>query len=293
MKEASLNWKAFKGINNRQRPEELKPEEMPVARNVDIDDAGRITRRDGYDDVATLVGDYHSLWSDDSLCLAVKSGNLYRINGDWSESLLRANVGDAAMSYVSVNGIVYYTNSSVISSIVFGVDTPFATPTVTFKIAPPPGQLINYFNGRLYIARGPVLWFTDAMAFGRVDTRTGFKQFPSNIVMIQPVDGGLFISDEQETHFMSGASPDKASLRAVEKAAIPGSNTSIKGTLFSKEIQGTAAFFVTEDGICMGLSDGTVIPMTSSTYKLPTVKRGAIFVREETDRLQLVSRLYN
>jgi len=266
---------------------------LSVARNVDIDDAGRLTRRDGYDDITTLIGNYHSLWSDGSLCLAVKAGNFYRINADWSESLLRTNVGDAFMSYVSVNGIAYYTNGSVIGSVVLGVDTPFTTPTVLFKIAPPPGQLINYFNGRLYIARGPVLWFTDAMAFGRVDTRYGFKQFPSDIQMIQPVDSGLFISDESETFFMSGPSPDKASLSSVEKAAIPGSNSSLQGTKFSKEIKGTVAFFTTEDGVCMGLSDGTVIPITSSTYKLPTVKRGAIIVREEADRLQLVSRLYN
>jgi len=292
-KEASLTWKAFKGLNNRQRPEEMKPAELSVARNVDIDDAGRLTRRDGFDDIATLAGNYHSIWSDETICLAVKAGTLFRINTNWTETALRVNVGDSNMSYVSVNGIVYYTNGTVIGYIEDGVDKAFTDPGMTFKAHPPPGQIITYFNGRLYIAKGPVLWFTDAMALGRVDTRTGFKQFPSDILMIRPVGGGLFISDTDETCFMSGASPDKASLHSVGKAAIPGSDLSIQGSLFSKEIQGSVAFFTTEDGICMGLSDGTVIPITSQTYKLPSVKRGATIVREETDRLQLISRLYN
>jgi hypothetical protein len=293
MAETALKWKSFKGLNTRQRPEELKPEELSIARNVDIDDAGRLTRRDGYDDISTLTGNYHSLWSDGSICLVVKGGNLYQVNTDWSETTLRINVGDSTMAYVSVNGTVYYTNGVVIGYIEDGTDKAFTDPGVTFKISPPPGQIIRHFNGRLYIAKGPVLWFTDAMAFGRVDTRTGFKQFPSDIRTIRPVDGGLFISDADETFFMSGPSPDKASLKTVGKAAITGSDLSIQGRLFSKEIQGSVAFFTTEDGICMGMSDGTVISMTSSTYKLPSAKRGAIFVREETDRLQLVTRLYN
>ena len=295
MAETSLKWKSFKGLNNRQRQEELKPAELAVARNVDIDDAGRVTRRDGCDDIATLTGDYHSLWSpeDESICLAVKGGSLYRIWENDTATLLRANVGDSTMAYVAVNGTVYYTNGVVIGYIEDGTDKAFTDPGVTFKISPPPGQIIRHFNGRLYIAKGPVLWFTDAMAFGRVDTRTGFKQFPSDIRTIRPVDGGLFISDADETFFMSGPSPDKASLKTVGKAAITGSDLSIQGRLFSKEIQGSVAFFTTEDGICMGMSDGTVISMTSSTYKLPSAKRGAIFVREETDRLQLVTRLYN
>lgn len=293
MADSPLTWKAFKGLNNRQRPEELKHDELSLARNVDIDDAGRIKRRDGYDDIATLVGNYHSLWSDGSVCLAVKSGVLYRINKDKTETALRGNVGDSTMAYVSVNGSVYYTNGTVIGYVEDGSDNQFAVPTDSFKIVTPSGQLIEYFNGRLYIAKGSVLWFTDALKFNQVDMRHGFKAFPTDIQMVLAVDGGLYVSDEEATYFMSGPSPEKATLTDVCKPAIPGSGSVLKGTKFSKELKGMVAFFSTEDGVCMGLSDGSTVPITLHNYQLPAVKRGAVLVREQTNQLKLVSRLYN
>lgn len=287
-----MKWQGFSGINNRQKPEELKPGELSYARNVDIDDTKRLMRRDGYDRVA--VGNYHSLWSDGSTCFVVKAGNMFSVNSDFSTTLLRVNVGDSPMSYVSVNGVVYYTNGAVIGYVENGVDYQFAAPSVSFKVAPPAGQLIEYFNGRLFIARGPVLWFTDALAFGRVDTRKGFKQLPSDIQMLRAVDGGIFVSDQEQTHFLSGASPEKFLLNGVCSASIPVTGpATIQGNKFSNEIKGSVAFFTTEDGLCAGLSDGTVIQLTANTYKLPTVKRGAVLIRENSDRIQLVTRLYN
>jgi hypothetical protein len=287
-----MKWQGFSGINNRHRPEELKPGELSCARNVDIDDAKRLRRRDGYD--LAVAGNYHSLWSDGSVCLVVKAGSLFNVNTDFSTSLLRVNVGDSPMSYVSVNGVVYYTNGSVIGYIENGADYQFSTPSTSFKLAPPAGQLIEYFNARLYIAQGPVLWFTDAMAFNRVDMRKGFKQLPSDIQMVRAVDGGIFVSDQGQTYFLSGASPEKFLLNSVCSASIPVMGpATIQGVKFSNEIKGSVAFFTTEDGLCAGLSDGSVIQLTANTYKLPTVKRGAVLIRENTDRIQLVTRLYN
>lgn len=286
-----MKWNQFKGLNNRLRQEEIPADVLSVARNVDLDDTGRLSRRDGFDDIATLTGNYHSLWSDGEICLSIKNNSLYKINTDKTETVLRPNVGNSDMSYVSVNGKQYYTNGTVIGYIDNGVSYTFSDPAKQYKIAPPPGQLIEYFNGRLYIAKGPVLWHTDAMAFGRVDTRKGFKQFASDITMILPVDGGLFVSDQETTYFVAGPSPEKATIKTVQKAGFNG--VVIQGNKFNKEIQGTVAFFATEESICMGLSDGTVVPLTLEHYKLPGIKKGSFLIREENNRLQLISRLYN
>jgi hypothetical protein len=291
---ASLKWPKFEGLNTRDRIEELKPGELSVARNVDITAEGRLTRRDGFDDIASLTGDYHSLWAKDGLiCLAVKAGNLLRINDDWSEAILRVGVGDNAVSYVEVNSTVYYTNGTVIGYVTAGTDYLFTDPGVLYKRAPFPGQLIEYFNGRLYIAKDYVLWFTDALAFNRIDMRKGFKMLPGTITMLKAVDGGIYLSDSDATYWMAGTGPNVATIKKVEGPAKPGSALVINGQKIKSEFQGSYLLFTTDNGICLGTSEGQVVNVTQKKYRLPDVKRAAAMVRDEDNKLQYVARLYN
>lgn len=291
---ASLKWKAFDGLNNKVRPEAMGHGELSIARNVDIDNRKRLTRRNGYASIATLTWNYHSLWAKDGLiCLAVKAGNLVRINEDWSETTVRANVGDSSMSYVEVNKIVYYTNGMVIGYIAEGSDHQFTNPSKEFKRAPFPGQLIEYFNGRLWIARDNVLWFTDALAFDRVDMRQGFKQLPSTITMVKAVEGGIYVSDTNDTYWLNGGSPTVMAIKKVEGAALPGSGIVVNGQSLGKDFQGSHLIFTTDNGICLGNSGGQVINLTNEKYRLPITKKAAVMVRDEGNKLQYVARLYN
>jgi hypothetical protein len=289
---ASLKWKGFSGLNNKLSPEDLAAEELSHARNVDINRKGGISRRSGY--ASLLSGSYHSLWAslDESICLGVKTGTLYRINTDWTATLLRSNVTDNRMDYAFKNGKAFYTNNVVIGYIEDGANNLFATPSLTFKRAPFPGKLIECYRGRIYIGKANVMFHTDALGF-RIDMRKGFKQFAEELTMIKAVDSGLFVSDTLGTYFLGGPSPFKMSLRKVEDAAIYGTAASILAEKIKPELSGLACVFTTTNGVCLGMGDGTVINLSQNKYKIPTASQGAGLLRDSDDMRQYIARLYN
>lgn len=100
----------FKGINNVLKPENTPNEYLKKADNVNIDKRGNILKRKGYSIVDS--GAYTSVWSNNSKCYGVKNGDLVEVRNDYSTSVLLANIGNN-LSFVEVNGIVYFSSSTV------------------------------------------------------------------------------------------------------------------------------------------------------------------------------------
>ena len=82
-----------------------------------------------------------------------------------------------------------------------------------------PGHLIEYFNGRLYVARDNQIWFSDPMALMRTDKRRNFKQLPSRVTLLSAVEDGIYVSDLERTYFMGGGDPGEVAL--IDKADYP------------------------------------------------------------------------
>lgn len=249
--------------------------------NVDIDDTGMVSRRDG----TTLINSAssHSLWSDgDKDCLFVSEGNLYRLNTDNSASLLKSGVTDSRMSYCKVGSIVYCTNSVMILSVVDDVVSDVTTPDRINKHTMPAGQLVEYHMNRLYVAKDNVVWYSDAVFHTRTDLRKNFKQFNSEIQMLRAVTGGIYVSDENKTYFMAGEDPDK--MRLVEVFDYPatfGTDVRIDGEEFrSGEVLGKLAIWSAPEGICIGFPNGQAINVTAGKYNMPTGTKGAGAFRE-------------
>lgn len=110
-------FKGFKGINNVQREERLEAGELTAAVNVDIDETGAIMRRLGSADLA--AGAFHSLYEGPSMTLAVRDGNLVRLNPASGATLatIVADIGARRVSYqLAPNGRVYLTNGVTMGS---------------------------------------------------------------------------------------------------------------------------------------------------------------------------------
>lgn len=299
-----IKWSKFAGLNNRVMAYEVpqvenrytyKPPFLSKARNVDIDSQQRVCRRPGY--ALKLAGSYQDIFAVDELCLAVKGGDLVRITlagTTWGDSVLRANVGNSTMYYCYANERIYYSNGVVIGYVTMaGTAGEFtAVSDIEFKVTPFAGKYIQWFKGRLYVARDNVLWFTDPLAY-RVDLRKGFKQLPANIQMIAAVDNGIFVSDERTTYFIQGDSPEKATLKPVEDATKDGAYLVVKAGVYKKELQGNILFFATKNGICVGMGNGDVKNLTGENYDMPDVGKGRMLQQSAADREKLICRLYN
>lgn len=144
---------SFAGIRNTVDPERLHvmptredgSTDLSEAMNVTLDNSGKPERRDG----TSLVraGAAHSLWAQGDMCLFASGQNLYRLYPDYSSELLvSALTANAPVSYVEVNGRIYWGNgyqSGVIANGIarsWGMEVPAAPGLSTVAGQLTPGQ---------------------------------------------------------------------------------------------------------------------------------------------------------
>lgn len=131
----TINLDAFSGVDNTHRAEELLPDKdgvwpLDAATNVDITDAGKPVRRQGY--ALATTGAFHSLWSHDRQQFSVKDGVLVALGDDLTATELQTGVSKTApMSYVPVAGSVYYMNGEITGVVRDGVSYKLGVPLPT------------------------------------------------------------------------------------------------------------------------------------------------------------------
>ena len=332
----AIKFSQFKGINNVVSPESTPPEYLKKALNVNIDKTGGLSKRKGYTKIDT--GSYSSIWTNDNnnLCLAVKNGNLVRINSDLTPSLIKSGVGSEPISFEEVDGVVYYT-SSITTGIYdngtlrsWGIDRNYLSPTlsqvagtlpigtyqvtytflrndgiesgcgvasyitttttsgISFPIpthpdpqilyarvycsnqngdvlyyngygtlgttytissvdsdsnplrmfnldAAPTGDIVKYYNGRLYVASGNVLWYSEKYQYQHFILASNYIEFPSEILEVMPVEDGIWIGSDN-IYLLSGQEPQEFKKVTKEIArVIKGTGSMVSGSYIHME----------------------------------------------------------
>lgn len=287
------------GVNNVADASRLQAGELLYAYNIDISDKGKPSSRNGIVKKVTPVGQIHSMWGDNKKCFYVENGVLKMLNTDYTSTILRTDVANYRMSFVEVNDKYFYSNPSVIGYIYNDTNTLFATPTKEFKYAPLPGQFIEYFNGRLYVARNETIWYSDVNYFGEVDRRQNFIAFENEITMMKAVDDGLWVCvgdiNRQNTYFIAGATrEDQALRRFAGYGCIEGSDVKTKdGQKVGEGLSGTVIMWTSDEGICIGANSGRFINITDGKYNIPDRRYGAGLFRDEAGLAQYITTLWD
>ena len=155
----------------------------------------------------------------------------------------------------------------------------------------PGGKIARYWRGRLLIARGSVLYFSEPMRFGTYDPRHDFIQFPSRITMAQPVTGGIFVGTEKgNVYFLNGEGPDNMALRRTNgQPPIEGTGTSIEASQLGDlgENLGArgeiCALWLARNGFVIGTSEGRIVEVQRNRIRLPAEQwtaAGALAVKD-------------
>lgn len=168
-------------------------------------------------------------------------------------------------------------------------------PLITMHKGPPPaGTALAFFNGRLYIAQGNVLWFTDLYNYELVDYRKNFVQFEDAIQTVAAVDDGLFVGTSTQTYFLRGKAAGELEQVAVANyGTIAGSEVTINGYRLGKDgTQGLTKGWVSTNGLCVGVSGGEVINLSNNTYNISSAKFGASLYKDKPIP-QVVISLFN
>jgi hypothetical protein len=291
---ASLGY--FTGINNVDDPVRLAS--MPVkigaggykaayplvkCVNLDIDNTYALSSRDG--SIIKVSGtDIHSSWSDGEIGFFVDGVNLYLINSDYSiTQLLSGLTNGARMSYFKVNDRIYMTNGVYIGYFHYMSMNSLVNPGKTYKVPLPAGQRIAYYKGVLFVAKGKVLYISDALC-DHYDVRTGFRVFTNDITMVRPVDTGIYVADG-ETWFLvekRAFADEPAEFRkepVLEADTIPFTDVVMDGEYFGEGEEGDVAIWTSTDGICAGNNKGQVKVLTRDKYYMPPAGIGAAAIR--------------
>jgi len=298
-KSLSVIYQGFYGINNRLPAERIKSiptdndplTELTAAVNVDLDDSGKPSRRDGYALHQSIPG-AHDGFAAYGVCIYVMGGVLYRFFPATKVSTPLVNVGnDSKMRYFPAIGRIFFTNDVVVGEVRDGVAALFGTTSVPFKAPLPAGQAIAHQKARLYVAKDKVLWISDVKPLSRVDLRHGFKQFPDPITLIAPSVDGVYVGTDKAIYFGQGGNPLKMPFLKVSDCAaldIPvqyEDATAVKGL----QIEGVFPFFTTEDGVCVGLPQGQLLNLTEERYVMPAGTTGASMMREINGQVHYIT----
>lgn len=282
-----LIYKGTKGLNTEIDPAriEFNPEsgiqDLAACKNVDVDDTGRISRRKGFE--KKVSGNYHSGFSCGDYSLCVTGDALTVLEADYSTVPIRQVTAGRRMSYVKVGTEIYYAN---------GVETGFVRDRVSYSwvkllelrevttrvlSSPPVGHLLSFFNGRIYIAVGNSIYYTEANSRNHVDLASNVIIESSRIRMIAPVEGGIYIGNSKEILFYKGESPKTFTRSLVANyPVVEGTATTVMVSQVGElEEGGKIVLMATERGLSIGFPDGKLVNFSEDKVRFPSANYGA------------------
>lgn len=280
-----FNFARFSGMNTVEKEFRMPVVKDPMGNpifdvalleNLDIDNSFVVGSRKG-GVLKTSGSGVHSGWSDGEIALFVEGEVLKLLNADYTTRSL-GTIGSGRLSCAPVNDRIYLTNGTYIGYLQDGAVVSFVDPGKAYKVPLPPGKFIEHYLGRMYVAKGPVLYIADPLAT-YYDIRTGFKVFENDISMLISVDDGVYVADSK-TYFLSGSSPDEFQKKLVlDEAAVPYTVRRVNGASLKEGLSGNYAVWVSRSGIYVGDSRGTVEAVSGARYDMPAHGFGSSAVR--------------
>ncbi len=285
----SHTFNKFRGVDNigptSRSGQPTESTYLITGENINIDKTGFVSRRDGY--VLSKAGTYQHVWSGDGQkAYGLYGNNLVMLDKYLTITTLITGIGMSEMVFAQLADVVYFTNGNTIGSIENGVVSYPVDPGMINKAVIPPGNMLAFFNGRLLVVDGSILYVSDGGgAFDRYDLETGVWPFPETMAMIAPVEDGIFISSDK-LYFLNGASPEdwevvaKANYKAIKGTSYNAQNIIVGVADGGTEVLSVAVVFMTEEGICIGSNGGKFYNLTELHYDMPVVIKGTSIIRK-------------
>jgi len=88
-------------------------------------------------------------------------------------------------------------------------------PTSWQRAPLPGGQIIRGYNGRVLVARGATLYFTEPYHRGLLDPTKGYIPFDADITLMEPCQNGVYVAAGDTTWWLQGADIAQAEMLPV------------------------------------------------------------------------------
>lgn len=157
--------------------------------------------------------------------------------------------------------------------------TQFLTPM-------PTGDMVRWYNGRLYTAKFGTLSFSEAHRPHLYSLAHNTIQFSGWISFVEPVADGIYVGDARGVWFLAGGDPTKFTLRRVSThRAIHRSSVIVPARHFPEKIVQTdapVAVWLSTAGYIVGMQGGGIVELHSDRIQVPTglLGRSTLLLRE-------------
>jgi hypothetical protein len=190
------------------------------------------------------------------------------------------------------NGSVLYEAATLAAAVTTHTVTapgPAANPIQTQHLSSPPaGHLIAYFRGRMWVAVGNLVYYSEPHAYELFDLRH-YLDFPGPVTLMAPVEsaegGGMVIAAGEMTGWLSGTSPEEATFTLLaDYGALLGALDYVEGTLFGDGSLGgkMLPMWASTAGICTATPDGQLLNLTEQRFTMDEAGEGcAVFMPDE------------
>lgn len=272
------------------RSQEMNFTEAAQITNFNIDDRGKLFSRDGY--ALMVAGTIHSLWSNGDICLFVEGQSLKQLSNSYTSTILRTGLtAGLPMAYCAVNNAVVYSNGVEIGILEDGADVPLSSPTRRYKALPPAGELLEFFNGRLYICTRDGIVASDPYNIEQVDERMSRIPFTGKGTLLSAVDDGIWFSHGNATAFLAGGDlVDLEYRHAAHYGAIRGTAVKMNAELIGIDgFSGNVVVWASDRGICVGGNGGQFANISQGKVSYPPGKTGAGMLREYNGIVQYIA----
>jgi hypothetical protein len=146
-------------------------------------------------------------------------------------------------------------------------------PDTTRPFAGPPlGEHLAFAFGRMFISMGRVLVWSELHRLDLFDEEQSMVQFNSRIRMLKAVEGGLFVSTDLNTYFLTGKNPNRfAPVHVAEFPAVEWSAAGklVEGPEIGLKFPGLCAVWASPEGVILGLPSGQVYNRTKRRVVYP------------------------
>lgn len=168
--------------------------------------------------------------------------------------------------------------------------------TTQFMQHAPAGQIVKHFSGVFYVAYENFIFYSDTLGFELFDLRN-YLPFDSVVTMIAPVQDGMFIGTQKKIHFLAGRDPKTSQLSTKAEFGVLPNSMSLVPTIevagLENAPQEYAPMFVSTDGICIGISGGTLINLNEANFRLEASGSAATIFRKSQGIDQFIASITN
>lgn len=161
-----------------------------------------------------------------------------------------------------------------------------------------PGHIVRWLNGRLYVAVGATLTYSEAMRYGLchpVNNRIGFE---TRLAMVEPVASGddaagLYVASGGRVYWLPGTDPKAFALKVARPhGVVPGTSLTVPARVFGLEADAPVPYWLGSDGVaCLGLPGGVVVPLRENQAMAPAADAGASLYRDTGSLRQVITTL--